>query len=401
MTVNVADITSNLRASWLFEVSNLMVELEIYWPYPYKYTKKAFQTDQPRKSTISARYQVSPWEEEIKTIGIILYTLPREKAAKKLWWTDFPKVNEFNVQGVAVNSIGSSISSYGGSSSAKLSMMSTRANISFYKPVKSQEPISQALSKVQFLPDTMSATVSMQNSNVLLSGASFRGEKIESAKNNVVHNDSGRGIQTDKRLSLTNTNGLCVFNDAARRNSMMRRPSLSPEKAEMDLTIKEEEPKNLLIRRTTFGRIVDDGLDSLIPQNPTGTEMPSPMLPIELKSRKTYTRIADQDKSGAYSPQWNNTPSVSILKRNNAPSMNNISDFEDSPQPREQEDAIKNLEKMVKAELRRSREVLFRVENLLENHIQIQSGRGSLEEIEKLTASVENLNMRLKDIGRD
>eukprot|EP00842_Homolaphlyctis_polyrhiza_P004785 jgi/Hompol1/5307/HPOL_004323-RA len=38
MTVNIAEISANTTAAWLVEVAELMVELELYWPYPMDYT---------------------------------------------------------------------------------------------------------------------------------------------------------------------------------------------------------------------------------------------------------------------------------------------------------------------------------------------------------------------------
>ncbi|KAI8825027.1 uncharacterized protein EV422DRAFT_564380 [Fimicolochytrium jonesii] len=40
MTVNVANITTNATSAWLVEIAQLIVELELYWPWPTHYRKR-------------------------------------------------------------------------------------------------------------------------------------------------------------------------------------------------------------------------------------------------------------------------------------------------------------------------------------------------------------------------
>ncbi|KAI9098583.1 hypothetical protein DFS34DRAFT_78370 [Phlyctochytrium arcticum] len=46
MTVNVANVTVNTTSAWLVEISQLMVELELYWPWPMNYRLQRHLTDE-------------------------------------------------------------------------------------------------------------------------------------------------------------------------------------------------------------------------------------------------------------------------------------------------------------------------------------------------------------------
>lgn len=103
MTCNVAAIISvNSFNAWLIEVSELMIELEIYWPYPMVYKSsgsawdhsvdsnffsRSFRESFKASSTGSAPDELNPLSSEY----VVLYTAPRDLVAKTLWWTSFPK----------------------------------------------------------------------------------------------------------------------------------------------------------------------------------------------------------------------------------------------------------------------------------------------------------------------
>ncbi|KAI8907678.1 hypothetical protein DFJ77DRAFT_474904 [Powellomyces hirtus] len=138
MTVNVANVTVNITSAWLVEIAQLMVELELYWPWPMGYrSQKRWSKDRlsrARTSGVSGfgwrlcnwcglgsvrenRKKVQPEDEEsalppiIKITGtmntqdsserlsietteflqslqqrLILYTCPEEQAAQTHWW---------------------------------------------------------------------------------------------------------------------------------------------------------------------------------------------------------------------------------------------------------------------------------------------------------------------------
>ncbi|KAJ3269211.1 hypothetical protein HDV01_001690 [Terramyces sp. JEL0728] len=106
MTVNVADVTSNMRAAWLVEISELMVELELYWPWPFNYPKWNREdlgvnksslvnmnddgTGQGEAASFNSK-EKTDIDNEIENIIVVLYTAPRDVVIKKSWWNDFPK----------------------------------------------------------------------------------------------------------------------------------------------------------------------------------------------------------------------------------------------------------------------------------------------------------------------
>ncbi|KAJ3321895.1 hypothetical protein HDV06_003761 [Boothiomyces sp. JEL0866] len=106
MTVNVADVTSNMRAAWLVEISELMVELELYWPWPFNYPKWIREdlaalkssnfninddgTVQGEAASFNSK-EKSEIDNEIENIVVVLYTAPRDIVIKKSWWNDYPK----------------------------------------------------------------------------------------------------------------------------------------------------------------------------------------------------------------------------------------------------------------------------------------------------------------------
>jgi hypothetical protein len=105
MTVNVADITSNSTAAWLIEVSELMVELEIYWPYPFIY-KPLLEGDKDVNLLSRIGSFLNPAEKRefasntsLQDISVaanhsvILYTAPREVVSQTSWWSSYPKTD--------------------------------------------------------------------------------------------------------------------------------------------------------------------------------------------------------------------------------------------------------------------------------------------------------------------
>jgi hypothetical protein len=117
MTVNVADVTSNMQAAWLVEISQLMIELELYWPRPYTYDQPEMNINNESNSLYGSimaldafkRYSVgihshhASKNHELNRINVILYTSPREVVAKSTWWKDYPKVDG-KIQDVMVGS---------------------------------------------------------------------------------------------------------------------------------------------------------------------------------------------------------------------------------------------------------------------------------------------------------
>ncbi|KAJ3253700.1 hypothetical protein HK103_000358 [Boothiomyces macroporosus] len=106
MTVNVADVTSNMRAAWLVEISELMVELELYWPWPFNYPKwiredlAAYKSSSTNVIEDGGAGEASSYiskekseiDNEIDNIIVVLYTAPRDVVIKKSWWNDYPKI---------------------------------------------------------------------------------------------------------------------------------------------------------------------------------------------------------------------------------------------------------------------------------------------------------------------
>ncbi|KAJ2997396.1 hypothetical protein HDV02_005593, partial [Globomyces sp. JEL0801] len=112
MTVNVADVTSNMRAAWLVEISQLMVELEIYWPRPVRYSdERRLDDSEPtqasmldlsvkskpkRTNSTNSCFTLNEEEfyKEVEKIDVILYTAPRNLVMKSVWWTSSSKEDE-------------------------------------------------------------------------------------------------------------------------------------------------------------------------------------------------------------------------------------------------------------------------------------------------------------------
>ncbi|KAJ3242944.1 hypothetical protein HDU78_001014 [Chytriomyces hyalinus] len=125
MTVNVADIHSNMNAAWLLEIAGIMVDLELFWPFPQRYDITAGTThasnihlDTPartkNKKNMRALKRVgvlagnnsddpggpSPGQvtedalekgnpvffDSLRQKSIILYTWPQEFVVKTAWW---------------------------------------------------------------------------------------------------------------------------------------------------------------------------------------------------------------------------------------------------------------------------------------------------------------------------
>ena len=57
MTVNVADIHANTNAAWLMEIAGLMVELELFWPWPIRYDISLTAIKTQSKSTKAKKIQ--------------------------------------------------------------------------------------------------------------------------------------------------------------------------------------------------------------------------------------------------------------------------------------------------------------------------------------------------------
>jgi hypothetical protein len=105
MTVNVADVTSNMQAAWLVEISQLMIELELYWPRPYSYVRvldnaatsslpeSLLAVDKTGKHSLNEGLNHKSKEYCMSRINVILYTASREAVVKSSWWTDYPKVD--------------------------------------------------------------------------------------------------------------------------------------------------------------------------------------------------------------------------------------------------------------------------------------------------------------------
>ncbi|KAJ3322072.1 hypothetical protein HDU76_013970 [Blyttiomyces sp. JEL0837] len=98
MTVNVADIHANTTAAWLLEIAGLMVELELFWPWPMRYpidatsAKEAASISVGSKSRLHLRDHLSLNADspDLLTVLVekqtILYTWPYEYVTKSPWW---------------------------------------------------------------------------------------------------------------------------------------------------------------------------------------------------------------------------------------------------------------------------------------------------------------------------
>ncbi|KAJ3393462.1 hypothetical protein HDU84_001953 [Entophlyctis sp. JEL0112] len=111
MTVNVADIHSNMNAAWLLEIAGIMVDLEMYWPFPQRYSITASHPPEELRLDLPARprrsKKVSDFllqddfyddDEDCGEHGsqafndflarkcVILYTWPKEYVVKTAWW---------------------------------------------------------------------------------------------------------------------------------------------------------------------------------------------------------------------------------------------------------------------------------------------------------------------------
>ncbi|KAJ3149306.1 hypothetical protein HK101_002042, partial [Irineochytrium annulatum] len=102
MTVNVADIHANTTAAWLLEIAGLMVELELFWPWPMSYSMQATPAHIGTSGTdIEKRHKRQKLTDENGSIltdspayanllnerSAILYTWPQEYVMKTAWWT--------------------------------------------------------------------------------------------------------------------------------------------------------------------------------------------------------------------------------------------------------------------------------------------------------------------------
>ncbi|KAI9206108.1 uncharacterized protein BJ171DRAFT_498696 [Polychytrium aggregatum] len=122
MTVNVADIHANTTAAWLMEISDLMVELDLLWPFPVRYELRSesdrymdeklesqsrrpsevsnFVFNSNSKPTFLGRL-LELWakvsgslrkshelmaKDDPQTKSVLLYTWPAEEVRKTQWW---------------------------------------------------------------------------------------------------------------------------------------------------------------------------------------------------------------------------------------------------------------------------------------------------------------------------
>jgi hypothetical protein len=105
MTCSVALINANSLNAWLIEVSELMIELEIYWPYPMVYKSLRSSADLCIDSNLFSRFGSFKENSYCKASSsgsgndlnplashyVVLYTAPRHLVENTLWWTSFPK----------------------------------------------------------------------------------------------------------------------------------------------------------------------------------------------------------------------------------------------------------------------------------------------------------------------
>jgi hypothetical protein len=98
MTVNVADVTSNLQAAYLCEISQLLVDLEIYWPWPLIPSKTSTKENNILKKTKLSLYSTNSLNNqnniELGHLSVIIYTAPLEDVEQTTWWNDFPRLAE-------------------------------------------------------------------------------------------------------------------------------------------------------------------------------------------------------------------------------------------------------------------------------------------------------------------
>jgi hypothetical protein len=91
MTVNVVDVTSNLQGAWLMEISQLMIELELYWPKPILLKKKELKGGEISLLSIDkSQNSLNGDAIDLKQINVILYTCNKENVESKTWWNDYP-----------------------------------------------------------------------------------------------------------------------------------------------------------------------------------------------------------------------------------------------------------------------------------------------------------------------
>ncbi|KAJ3032220.1 hypothetical protein HDV00_007955 [Rhizophlyctis rosea] len=109
LTINVAEIQVNTNAAWLTEIGELMVELELYWPYPMRYKVRssalmgggvgAGGRKGSKGSTVKGGGggvpgSVAPrrwWRrDDIRTVllteSVVLYSCPDETVAASRWY---------------------------------------------------------------------------------------------------------------------------------------------------------------------------------------------------------------------------------------------------------------------------------------------------------------------------
>ncbi|KAJ3014166.1 UNVERIFIED_CONTAM: hypothetical protein HDU68_000402 [Siphonaria sp. JEL0065] len=103
MTVNVADIHSNMNAAWLLEIAGIMVDLELFWPYPARYVitgnnpPEKFHLDVQSKRRGKVYPSANDYDDadepgspefmaQLQNKAIVLYTWPQEFVTKTAWW---------------------------------------------------------------------------------------------------------------------------------------------------------------------------------------------------------------------------------------------------------------------------------------------------------------------------
>ncbi|KAJ1561822.1 hypothetical protein HK405_002725 [Cladochytrium tenue] len=101
MTVNVADIHSNMNSAWMLEIAGMMVDLELFWPWPIPYSlAKTFdgilrKTPKvhpvglrmaPEDIVRSADFDTAAHHAMLIKTNTILYTWPKEFVCKSDWW---------------------------------------------------------------------------------------------------------------------------------------------------------------------------------------------------------------------------------------------------------------------------------------------------------------------------
>ncbi|KAI9326632.1 hypothetical protein BDR26DRAFT_924345, partial [Obelidium mucronatum] len=103
MTVNVADIHSNMNAAWLLEIAGIMVDLELFWPWPARYVitgnhpPEEFHLDVAAKKSGGIYPGAGEYDDsdepgspeftaQLQNKSIILYTWPQEFVTKTAWW---------------------------------------------------------------------------------------------------------------------------------------------------------------------------------------------------------------------------------------------------------------------------------------------------------------------------